>query len=101
PCSLAMVVLARPGVQTVFSLEPGQVGSLARAVAVMGVGLLPFGIATLQQRYCFAREDGKLNLIMQAVTTGAQLIILVTMFLFPPQHALVVVAAAQTIACLV
>ena len=38
---------------------------------------------------------------MQAVTTGAQLIILVTMFLFPPQHALVVVAAAQTIACLV
>lgn len=101
PCSLAMVVLARPGVQTVFSLEPGQVGSLARAVAVMGVGLLPFGIATLQQRYCFAREDGKLNLIMQAVTTGVQLIILVTMFVFPPQHALVVVAAAQTIANLV
>ncbi|MBD4634738.1 murein biosynthesis integral membrane protein MurJ, partial [Xanthomonas citri pv. citri] len=38
---------------------------------------------------------------MQAVTTGVQLIILVTMFVFPPQHALVVVAAAQTIANLV
>ncbi|MDO4412374.1 murein biosynthesis integral membrane protein MurJ [Cutibacterium sp.] len=101
PCSLAMVVLARPGVQTVFSLEPSQVDGLAGAVAIMGIGLLPFGITTLQQRYCFAREDGKLNLIMQTVATGTQLIILVTMFLFPPQAALLVVAAAQTLASLV
>lgn len=101
PCSLAMVVLARPGIQTVFSLEPSQIDALAWAVAIMGIGLLPFGITTLQQRYCFAREDGKLNLIMQTVTTVTQLVILVTMFIFPPQGALLVVAAAQTIANLV
>ncbi|GAE70006.1 hypothetical protein JCM18909_3285 [Cutibacterium acnes JCM 18909] len=47
-----------------------------------GGGPAAFGIATLQQRYCFAREDGKRNLIMQAITTGVQLIILVTMFVF-------------------
>ena len=55
-------------------------------------------MATLQQRYCFAREDGKLNLIMQSITTGTQLGVLVTMFVLPPEFALLVVAAAQTIA---
>lgn len=98
PCSLAMVALARPGVQTIFSLKNGQVDALAWAVAIMGLGLLPFGVATLQQRYCFAREDGKLNLIMQSITTGTQLGVLVTMFVLPPEFALLVVAAAQTIA---
>lgn len=98
PCSMAMVVLARPGVQTIFRLQPDQVGDLARAVAIMGIGLLPFGISTLQQRYCFAREDGRLNLRLQVVLSGVQLLVAAGVFLVPPESALLVVAAAMTVA---
>ena len=98
PCSLAMVVLARPGVQTIFRLQPSQVDVLAWAVAIMGLGLLPFGVSTLQQRYCFAREDGRLNFRMQLVLSGAQLMCLLAIFIAPANTALLIVAAAQTIA---
>lgn len=97
PCSIAMVVLARPGVQTIWSLQPGQVMPLAGAVAIMGIGLLPFGISTLQQRYCFAREDGRQNLIMQAILSGSQLVLVCLVFVVPANGALWTVAAAQTI----
>lgn len=98
PCSIAMVVLASPGVQTIWSLRPDQVLPLAGAVAIMGVGLLPFGISTLQQRYCFAREDGRQNLVMQAILSGSQLLVACMVFVMPATTALWVVASAQTVA---
>lgn len=98
PCSIAMVVFARPGVMTILSLEPDQVLPLAGAVAIMGVGLLPFGISTLQQRYCFAREDGRQNLVMQAILSGSQLLVASMVFIMPATTALWVVASAQTVA---
>ncbi|MDN6554936.1 MAG: murein biosynthesis integral membrane protein MurJ [Acidipropionibacterium acidipropionici] len=97
PCSIAMVVLARPGVQTIWSLQPGQIMPLAGAVAIMGIGLLPFGISTLQQRYCFAREDGRQNLLMQVILSGSQLVLVCLVFVLPANGALWTVAAAQTI----
>ncbi|AXE39816.1 putative peptidoglycan biosynthesis protein MviN [Acidipropionibacterium virtanenii] len=97
PCSIAMVVLARPGVQTIWSLQSDQVMPLAGAVAIMGIGLLPFGISTLQQRYCFAREDGRQNLIMQAILSGTQLVLVSLVFVVPAGGALWTVAAAQTV----
>ena len=84
--------------QTIFRLQPSQVDVLAWAVAIMGLGLLPFGISTLQQRYCFAREDGRLNFRMQLVLSGAQLLCLLAVFIAPANTALLIVAAAQTIA---
>ncbi|WP_245306590.1 murein biosynthesis integral membrane protein MurJ [Acidipropionibacterium timonense] len=98
PCSLAMVVLAKPGVQTIFRLQSGQVDVLAWAVAIMGLGLLPFGVSTLQQRYCFAREDGRQNFNLQLVLSGTQLAIVLLVLVAPPSSALLVVAAAQTVA---
>ncbi|AFV88461.1 Integral membrane protein MviN [Acidipropionibacterium acidipropionici ATCC 4875] len=98
PCSIAMVVLARPGVQTILSLQPEQVIPQAGAVAIMGIGLLPFGISTLQQRYCFAREDGRQNLIMQSILSGTQLLVASLVFVVPASIALWTVAAAQTLA---
>ncbi|WP_366917927.1 murein biosynthesis integral membrane protein MurJ [Acidipropionibacterium jensenii] len=97
PCSIAMVVLAAPGVQTIWSLQPDQVMPLAGAVAIMGIGLLPFGISTLQQRYCFAREDGRQNLVMQSILSGSQLILASLVLVLPASSALWTVAAAQTI----
>ncbi|WP_307890986.1 murein biosynthesis integral membrane protein MurJ [Acidipropionibacterium jensenii] len=97
PCSIAMVVLAVPGVQTIWSLQRGQVLPLAGAVAIMGVGLLPFGISTLQQRYCFAREDGRQNLVMQVILSGSQLLMATLVLVLPASSALWIVAASQTI----
>jgi putative peptidoglycan lipid II flippase len=97
PCSIAMVVLSVPGVQTIWSLQHDQVLPLAGAVAIMGLGLLPFGISTLQQRYCFAREDGRQNLVMQSILSGSQLILVCLVFVVPASTALWTVAAAQTV----
>ncbi len=99
PASVAFVVLARPVVGTLFpSLSQRELRDSSEILAVMAVGTMSFGIATLQQRYCFAREDGRTNLLLQGLLSGVQLCFVVAALNVPARWAVVTIAVGQTVA---
>ncbi|WP_342372626.1 lipid II flippase MurJ [Propioniciclava soli] len=98
PISAAAVALAAPGVKVLTpSLEPPGVTSLAWAFSLMAVGLFPYGVVALQQRYALARGDGRMNVRFQLVVTGVQLLSCGAALLVPPAWAVAVICAGQTL----
>lgn len=69
----------------------------AWTLALMALGTMAFGITTLQQRYCFAREEGRKNLVLQALLTGVQVIVAGCALLVPVTWVVPMVALAQTL----
>lgn len=93
PCSAALFVLARPVVDVMMHLGPQSAGAVAGALRILSIGILGYGISVLQQRYCFARGEGRANLAYQAFLTAIQVAAaLVALWLVPPVQALPVVA---------
>lgn len=98
PLSFAAVALAAPGVKVVTpSLTPAGVGELAWAFAIMALGLYPFGISALQQRYSLARGDGRANLRFQVFVTAVQAASAIAAVLGPPAWAVATICAGQTL----
>lgn len=97
PASIALAVLAIPVVKVMFSLPHHDAVVIGEALAIMALGTLPFGITTLQQRYCFAREDGWLNLWMQFIVTGGQIAFLGVALVAPAPQAILWAAAGQSV----
>ena len=98
PLTFAAVALAVPGVKVVTpSLTPQGVGELALAFSIMALGLYPFGVSALQQRYSLARGDGRANLRYQGFVTGVQLASAVAAVLVPPAWAVATICAGQTL----
>lgn len=99
PTSLAAVALAAPGLKVVTpSLEPADVAALALAFSIMALGLWPYGIAALQQRYALAHGDGRANLQFQVLVTAVQLVsAALAAFVVPPLWAVAAICAGQTI----
>ena len=96
PASIALAVLAVPVIRLLFSMRPADSLVVGQALAIMAIGTLAFGLTTLQQRYCFAREQGWLNLWMQLLVTGGQVAIGLVALVAAPQHAVLWAAAGQT-----
>ncbi|HEX2857076.1 MAG TPA: murein biosynthesis integral membrane protein MurJ [Propionibacteriaceae bacterium] len=97
PASVALAVLAVPVIRLLFSMRAQDSLVVGQALAIMSLGTLAFGLTTLQQRYCFAREDGRLNLWLQVLVTGGQVAIGLVALVAAPQHAVLWAAAGQTI----
>ena len=97
PASIALAVLAVPVIRLLFSMRPKDSLVVGEALAIMAVGTLAFGLTTLQQRYCFAREQGWLNLWMQLLVTGGQVAAGLVALVAAPQHAVLWAAAGQTV----
>ncbi|WP_203568054.1 murein biosynthesis integral membrane protein MurJ [Aestuariimicrobium ganziense] len=99
PMSLGLVALALPVVRVVF---PGMVHDqqvdVAWVLAAMAIGTMAFGLTTLQQRYCFAREDGRTNLALQGLLTAVHMGFGLLAFVVPKHWAVVTIALGQTIA---
>ncbi len=98
PISLAAVALAAPGVKVLTpSLSPAGVANLALAFALMAIGLFPYGLAALQQRYSLARGDGRMNFRFQVVITAVQLASCALALAVPPQWAIAAICLGQTV----
>lgn len=109
PATAAFIALGRPlakfmfpGAKYVPSQGIDQVGDTATVLALMAIGLLPFGVTALKQRYCFARGDGWLNFWLVAVMTVINLgACAVAAWMTPAKYIVAVIAAGATIANIV
>lgn len=100
PATAGLVALAGPIVGVLFpGNTPAEQHSIAQALQVMSLGLLGFGISVLQQRFSFAREEGRQNLVYQVVLTAVQIAFaVVAWFVLDPRWALLVVSAGLVVA---
>jgi len=109
PATAAFVALGRPMATTLFPglrYSPGEgidePGSVALILAIMAIGLLPFGITALKQRYCFARSDGWMNFWLVALMTSISLAACgVAAWVVPPRYIVATVALGSTISSIV
>jgi len=109
PAATVLIALGRPMVSALFpglrvvpALGVDEPGNVALVLALMSIGILPFGITALKQRYCFARGDGWLNFWQVGVMTLGNLITaVVAMVATPPEYVVAVVAAGGTISNIV
>ena len=109
PAAAAFIALGRPMAATLFPgirYDPSrgidEPGSVALVLALMAIGLLPFGITALKQRYCFARGDGWMNFWLVALMTAINLAgCAVAVWVSPPEYVVATVAAGATIANIV
>lgn len=109
PATAAFVALGRPMAKTLFPgtrylPEQGidEPGDIALVLALMAIGLLPFGITALKQRYCFARGDGWMNFWLVALMTTINLAACaVAVWWSPVEYVVATVAAGATVANIV
>ena len=109
PAVAALIALGRPVAKTLFwsiQYDPAkgidEPGSIALVLAIMSLGLMPFGITALKQRYCFARGDGWLNFWLVALMTAIQLAgSAIAYWMVPPEDVVATVAAFATLANIV
>lgn len=98
PIGAAAVVLAGP---VVALIQPGlsadQVHVTAQLLMIMVLGLVPFGVTVLQQRFAFAAEQGRRNLWLQGLLTAFAVLAGVVALLVPAAQAGRVVAAGMTV----
>lgn len=98
PITLAAIALSLPGMAvTNPSMTPVEVRHTAIAFSLMALGLIPYAVAGLQQRYSMAREDGRTNLMFTAIVTGIQVAAALAIPLLPSGVGVYVVASGMTL----
>lgn len=91
PASVALAVFALPICRLLFNAHPGDT---ALVLAAMALGVVPFGIDVLNQRFFYAHNDGRMAFAEQCVLTGsATAINVAAWFLAPPQYLVAVIGA--------
>ena len=106
PATAAFIALGRPMAQTLFPgsrYDPSRgiddAGNIALVLAIMAVGLVPFGITALKQRYCFARGDGWMNFWLVALMTTISLVGAgIALWVVPPEYTVATLIAVSTVA---
>ena len=88
PFSVAFIVFALPIMGLLYSSrDPAEVPAAAMALAFVAMGILPFGVETLNQRFFYAYETGPIALGEQLIVSGTAGAISLTSLLAPPQWA--------------
>lgn len=89
PASVALAAFALPICRLLFSSHPD---AIALVLAAMALGVVPFGVDVLNQRFLYAHEDGRTAFLEQVVLTGSATIINIGAFLLvPPEQVVLVV----------
>lgn len=109
PATAAFMALGRPMAATLFPglrYDPAQgidePGNVALVLALMAIGLLPFGITALKQRYCFARGDGWTNFWLVALMTSISLAAAaLAAWVVQPEYVVATVAAGSSLASII
>ena len=98
PLTAAAIGLAVPGCALLNpGLDEASVRAIALAFSLMSLGLVPYAVAGLQQRFNTAREDGRTYLLFQAIVTGVQVLFAVAILFLPDAAGVTVIAAGQSV----
>ncbi len=90
PMSVVLMVFALPICSLLFHSYPGPT---ALVLATMALGVVPFGIDVLNQRYLYAHDDGRMAFTEQCVLTGSATVVNLCAWLFcPPEYVVAVIA---------
>ena len=88
PFSVAFIVFALPIMGLLYSSrDPAEVPAAAMALAFVAMGILPFGVETLNQRFFYAYETGPIALGEQLIVSGTAGAISLTSLFAPPHWA--------------
>ncbi|MDQ6714808.1 MAG: murein biosynthesis integral membrane protein MurJ [Actinomycetota bacterium] len=72
PASVALLAFAVPVTVLLFSSrDPAEIPATAQVLAAMAIGVVPFGIDVLNQRFFYAHDDGRKAFWEQLVLTGS------------------------------
>lgn len=98
PISAAAVALSEPGSRLLNpGLDDASVHAVALAFSLMALGLVPFAIVGLQQRYATAQENGRMYLGFQVIVCALQLVFAALVVVLPPSIAVFTVSLGQTV----
>lgn len=86
PASVALFVLAEPVVHVLMRLPIRDAQPVVLSLRILSFGVLGYGISVLQQRYCFAREEGRHNFYYQGLLTALQIAFALGAHHFAPAH---------------
>lgn len=99
PSSAGLFVLAEPLVHVMLRLSVHDAQPVVTALRILSFGIVGYGISVLQQRYCFAREEGRHNFLYQGLLTVVQVAFaLAALWLVEPYLALPLVALGVVVA---
>ena len=98
PLTAAAIALAVPGCALLNpGLDEASIRAISLSFSLMSLGLVPYAITALQQRFATAREDGRTYLVFQAIVTGVQLAAAGLILFLPDAAGVAVVSAGQTV----
>lgn len=98
PVTFAAIALALPGATLLNpGLDEASVRAIALSFSLMALGLVPYGVVALQQRFATAREDGRSYLAFQLVVTAVQLAAAALILVLPGQAGVPAVSLGQTL----
>ena len=92
PASVGLMTFAMPVTVLLFSSrDPGEIRPTAQVLAAMALGVVPFGIDVLNQRFFYAHDDGRTAFWEQLVLTGSSTTITVVTLAFRPEHTVAII----------
>jgi putative peptidoglycan lipid II flippase len=92
PASFALLTFALPVTVLLFSSrDPAEIPATARVLAAMALGVVPFGIDVLNQRFFYAHDDGRTAFWEQVVLTSSATAITLVTLLMRPEHTVAVI----------
>ncbi len=93
PAGAVLIILARPITSLLFTAkDPDELPATALALAILAIGIVPFGVDVLNQRYFYAMEKGRLAMAEQIVLTASSVGIALVGLWVEPTSAIAVVA---------
>lgn len=92
PASVGLMTFAVPVTVLLFSSrDPAEIRPTAQVLAAMALGVVPFGIDVLNQRFFYAHDDGRTAFWEQLVLTGSATTITVVTLAFRPEHTVAII----------
>jgi len=102
PASLGLIGIGAPVIHTLYGgLNATEATNVWWVTAAYSIGLWPFGIQALRQRYYFAKQDGLTNFWLVIIQSAAQLAAaLIAVWLLPERYGIVAIALGLTLGSL-
>ncbi len=98
PAGAALIIMARPITSLLFTAkDPDELPATALTLAILAVGIVPFGVDVLNQRYFYAMEKGRLAMAEQIVLTVSAVAIALGGLVVAPTSAIAVVAVGLVV----
>jgi len=92
PASFALLAFALPVTVLLFSSRnPAEIPATAQVIAAMAIGVVPFGIDVLNQRFFYAHDDGRTAFWEQLVLTGSATAITLVTLVLRPDHTVAII----------